>query len=244
MILTKQIYKLEVLGVLKWYFESKNLSLKNALKFRTPLSTENQAELRLYYSQYFVSLVSATEFLFDNKYSYRKEFAALLYEKFIFEDNSNGKENYLYLKELRNSIVHRGCDVLSASHFLNDFPLIIAPLKIQNQTGSKEYSAFSFYLIELIDICENYIGRIIAEHLNDFAEKLPVMTDSEMIDETKKFVLSSEAVPDWVKEHTLAFIDSEDFLKVKIDKTQEILSFLSKSALPHLIGEWKSNYAD
>lgn len=237
MILSKQMYKLEVLGGLKWYFESKNLSLKNALKFRTPLSAENQADLRLYYSQYFVSLLSATEFLFDKKYSFRKEFATLLYEKFIFEDKSNGEENYLYIKELRNSIVHRGYDVLTASHFSNNFPLIIAPSKIQNQSASEEYSAPRFYLIELIGICENLIGTIIVQHLDDYAEKLPTLTDGVMVEESKKFILNCAGVPDWVKTETLKFIDSEDYLKIKFDQTQDISSLLRKNAFPDLTNE-------
>lgn len=237
------MYKLEVLGGLKWYFESKNLSLKNALKFRSPLSAENQTDLRLYYSQYFVSLLSATEFLFEKKYIFRKEFADQLYEKFVFEDKSNGEENYLYLKELRNSIVHRSYDILSASHFSNNFPLILAPSTIQNQSGSKEYCAPRFYLIELIDICENMIGNIIAQHLDYFAEKLPTLTDGEMVKESKKIILNSAGVPDWVKEQTLKFIDSENFLKIKIDQTQDILSFLRKNALPDLT-ELHSNHAN
>ena len=68
------MYKLEVLRTLKWFFESKNLSLANALIFRAQLSVESQKDLRLYYGQYFIGILSATEFLLDKKYPYNKEF--------------------------------------------------------------------------------------------------------------------------------------------------------------------------
>ena len=228
------MYKLEVLGALKWYFESKKLSLRNALKFRAPLSVEDQVDLRLYYSQYFVSLLSATEFLFDKKYLFSKEFENLLYEKFVFEGANKGEENYLYLKELRNAIVHRGYDILNASNFVNDFPLIIAPSKTQSQNGKKEYSAFSTYLIDIINVCENYIGNIIVQHLESFLEKLPSLTNDGRVQQSKDHIESCVHMPDWVKLEALKFIDSEDYLKINIDQTQEILDFLRKNALSDL----------
>lgn len=141
------MHKLEVLGVLKCYFESKNLSLKIALKFRAPLSVENMADLRLYYSQYFVSLLSATEFLFDKEYLFHKEFKCWLYEKFVFNGANNGEENYLYLRELRNAIVHRGYDILNASRFIKNFPLIIAPQKFKIKEAIKSTTHFVSILL-------------------------------------------------------------------------------------------------
>lgn len=226
------MYKFEVIASLKWYFESKNLSLSNAVKLYAPLSIEHQNDLRLYYSQYFASLVSATEYLLDKKYPFRSEFKALLDERFVFEGSANGEENYLYIKELRNSIVHRGYDIASAAHFAKDFPLLISPKKVKNQSGAKEHEAFRFYLIELINICEIFIGNIIAEHLENFAGKLTLLSNEEFAQESKKFIVDSEVMPDWVKEQALKIIDSEDFEEVKFDPTQEVLNLIRKNALP------------
>ena len=56
----------EVLSSLEWYFESKNIHFKQALLVHTPMSTEDRKCLRINYSHYFVSLMSALEMLSDN----------------------------------------------------------------------------------------------------------------------------------------------------------------------------------
>ena len=106
----------ERLSALKWYFESKNLSLKNALSLRTPLQAEQQKELRLYYSEYFASLISATELLFEDAYPHKEQFSAALYAGFVFDQLPDGEHNYSYVRELRNSVIHRGLDLCSAGH--------------------------------------------------------------------------------------------------------------------------------
>ena len=237
-----KMYKFEVIASLKWYFESKNLSLSNALLLRAPLSVENQKDLRLYYSQYFASLVSAVEFLSDNKnYPFYKEFVSSLHQSFIFEKFTDGEKNYSYIRELRNSIVHRGYDISSASHFINYFPLLIAPLVTKNPTGLKQYPAIGFYLIEVIEICEKLIGNIIATHIESFANKLLVLTDIELLEQSKQFVIDSVVMPDWVKQQALTFFENEDFSKIKVDTTDELIVFLRKNALPlDLISQLKS----
>lgn len=83
----------ELLSAVKWYFQQKNLSLKNALALRCPLSTEDQKNLRLYYSQYFAGLLSATELLFEKEYPNRADFKKSLEEKLSFDNFSDGELN-------------------------------------------------------------------------------------------------------------------------------------------------------
>lgn len=142
------------------------------------------------------------------------------------------KKNYSYIRELRNSVVHRGHDITSASHLLNDFPVFIAPPLVKNQNGKKQYSAICFYLIEVIDICEKLIGNILALHIENYANKLSVLTDRELVEQSQQFVIDSDVMPDWVKEHALNFIQSEDFSKIKFDGTARLLVLLRNNAIP------------
>ena len=235
------MFKQEVLSSLKWYFESKNLSLSNALEFRAPLSTEHLNKLRLYYSQYFVSLLSATEFLLENKYPFHAEFKALLIEQLTLEDAVDGETFYSYLRELRNSIVHRRYDLTSASHFANNFPMIVLSQKVKNQSGKKEYLAPRKYLIELIYICELMIGKIIAEHLEIFASQLPSLSTEEKLAELEEFFANNSIMLSWAKEEALNYVNSEEFKKINFDETQAVLRLLRKSTpLSDLIAELKA----
>ena len=58
----------EVLSALQWYFESKNYHLEEALKITVPMSVESARKLRINYSYYFISLMSALELLLDSNY--------------------------------------------------------------------------------------------------------------------------------------------------------------------------------
>jgi len=127
----------EMLSAVKWYFELKNLSLRNALAFRCPLSVENQRDLRLYYSQYFAGLLSATELLLEKEHSRCKEFKETLHEKLVFEGHPDGEANYIYLRELRNSIIHRGLDITATAHVDQNIPMIISPI---SDYQSRRYS--------------------------------------------------------------------------------------------------------
>lgn len=159
----------ELLMSVKNSFELKNLSLKKILEIKTPLSVEQQIELRLYYSQYFTSLISTTELLLDkNENNNYKTFDKKLKEKFIFGNFLNGYNNYGYIKNIRNSIIHRGMDINSSTHFENNIPLIIAPEKVQDKWNHNTYFAFEFYLIDVIKKCESYIPNIIFDYFQEF----------------------------------------------------------------------------
>ena len=161
----KIIQTSEILSAVKWYFELKNLLLKNALALRCPLSVEDQKDFRQYYSQYFAGLLSATELLLEKEYPNRAGFKKRLEEKLTFEKFPDGKKNYAYLRELRNSIIHRGLNISSAAHINGDLPLIISPSPVTNRGGPAGYNTFRFYLIEVIEKCESVIGEVFLTHI-------------------------------------------------------------------------------
>ncbi len=149
----------EITSGLMWYFQAKNLALKNALSIRSPLSVDQQNDIRTYYSLYLANLLSSTEMLLEKEYPFSQDFKQNLEEALSFPGFTDGKNNYAYLKELRNAVIHRGFDICSSAHFIENIPLMIAPQSITNRSGKISYSAFGFYLIEIISKCESKIGR-------------------------------------------------------------------------------------
>lgn len=216
----------EMLSTVKWYFELKNLSLRKAMTFRCPLSVEGHRDLRLYYSQYFAGLLSATELLLEKEYPRAKEFKKTLHEKLIFEGYPDGETNYSYLRELRNSIIHRGADVTSAAHVVQDIPMMISPSPITNRSGAISLTSFGYYLIEVIAKCESVIADIFLAHINEFKLFDIRLSQDEFVEHTRKQIENSSIVPEWVKEASRATVTDIDFDKIHQASIQSLLDVL------------------
>jgi len=207
----------ELLMSIKWYFEIKNLSLKKILEFKTPLSVEQQNELRLYYSQYFTSLLSATELLSDKNENLNfQAFKTKLEQQFIFDSFTDDKHAYSYLRELRNSIIHRGLDITSSSHFENDFPLIISPI-VTNQNGGKTYNPFGFYLLDVIKKYESCIPDIIFDYFQEL-NILKIEETQEQLCQKSLIELNNVSdliMPDRVKNEANKSIQNIDYISMQ-----------------------------
>ena len=228
---TTAIQHSELRSAIEWYFESKNLAIKNALKLRCPLSSEQQKELRQYYSEYFVALVSAIELLRESSYEFNVQFKEQLIEVLSFEIFPNGKENYDYIRELRNSVVHRGLDLCSAAHVCEEHFLVVAPIKVFDRNGTKSFSAFGHYLLEIIAKCEEAIGPFIAKHLQEVGLLKPLLTQDQASEEARRFLAAASAVPDWVKTNALSSVSQIDFLQLQALAVERLVSLLNLNAL-------------
>lgn len=221
----------EMLSAVKWYFELKNLSLRNALALRCPLSVENQKDLRQYYSQYFAGLLSATELFLEKEYPNSTRFRDLLYKKLSFENFPDGEKNYSYLRELRNSIIHRGLDISSAAHIKDDFPLIISPSPVTNRSGAISHIAFGRYLIEVIEKCEGVMRDIFLEHFEEFSLLDKRLPQEQIIELSEKFISNATAMPDWAKKLALTSIKDINHEEVHLASMSSLIETLKTDVL-------------
>lgn len=221
----------ELRSALEWYFESKNLAIKNALGLRCPLSPEQQKELRQYYSEYFVALVSATELLCEPSYEFSTRFKERLNATLSFEAFPDGKGNYDYIRELRNSIVHRGLDICSAAHVHEDRLLVVAPTKVSDRNGKKSFPAFGNYLIEIIAKCEETVGPLIAKHLEEVGLLKPLLTHDQARAEASRYLAEAPSVPDWVKQNAPSFFSQLDFIQAQVSAIEKLVGLLNFNAL-------------
>lgn len=217
----------EKLSAVQWYFEIKNLSLRNALNLRLPLSEESRKDLRNYYSQYFSSLLSATELFLESEYSERLSFEKSLYEKLVFGEHSDGEKNYSYLRELRNGIIHRGLDITSASHFEGNFPKIVATSPVTNRSGNISHTPFGFYLIDVINNCENVIGDIFLYHFEKSGIFQMRISSEKRREFLKKYLSDSPEVPDSAKLFALKYIEDIDFDNADVEFFESLVETLS-----------------
>lgn len=221
----------EMFSAVKWYFELKNLSLRNALALRCPLSVDNQKDLRQYYSQYFAGLLSATELFLEREYPNNTSFRDLLYKKLSFGNFPDGEKNYSYLRELRNSIIHRGLDISSAAHIKDDFPLIISPSPVTNRSGVVSHTAFGHYLIEVIEKCEGVMRDVFLEHFEEFSLMDKRLPQEKVIELSEKFISNSTAMPDWVKKSALTSIKDINHEEVHLASMNSLIETLKTDVL-------------
>lgn len=98
--------KENILESMIWYFGKANRGLREITNMKIPADGE---DLRFYYGIYIESIMSALDFMRDKKYISFKEIDCILQV-----------DNHTYLRELRNSIVHRGYDLANEGTTLND----------------------------------------------------------------------------------------------------------------------------
>jgi hypothetical protein len=135
---------------------------------------------------------------------------------FGFKEFPDGANNYGYIRELRNAIVHRGLNIASAAHFAADVPLLIAPKTIANQSGRIHYKAFSYYVLGLVERCEAVVGPTIEARLNTLGLLERAPDDQEVFAENLAHIERSAAMPDWAKKMSLENIGAVDFTAIHL----------------------------
>lgn len=221
----------EIISGLKWYFQAKNLALRSAIAIRCPLSVDQQNDIRIYYSLYVANLLSATEMLLEKEYPFSQDFKDEIEKSLSFPGFPDGENNYSYLRELRNAVIHRGFDICSSAHIKDDMPLMIAPQSILNRNGKKSYSAFGFYFLEMISKCEKVVGPLIETHLKSKGLLQPLSTQEQLAAETKNHLSNAVGIPDWVKSMALEQIDNIDHNQIQLEHIRSFIAVLHENVL-------------
>ncbi|HEX5330050.1 hypothetical protein, partial [Sulfuricurvum sp.] len=151
---------------------------------------------------------------------------------FVFDKFDNGESNYNYLRELRNSIVHRGYDITCASHFNDNFPMLLAPESIPNRNANEEYLAFGLYIIELIEKIESVIGDIIFDHVQIIDLYKQTYTTEEQIELLVKFITKIKFIPESVRKMAQEEIPKIDFSKINSDKFSNFEKIIKYNVFP------------
>jgi len=204
----------EVIFSIEWYVKSKNLALKNALAIRCPMSLEIQEEHRQYYSQYLSSVLSITELLCDKATPLQNEFREKLYSE-LGSEHFDGSKYYDYLRELRNSVVHRGMNLTASAHIVNDFSLLLAPTPVTNRTGNQIHEAPEKYFLSIIEHLETVVPALVINHIEDSGWHNIFIYNEQAQEESNRMIEQSETMPDGVKKEALRTISSIDMLDIQ-----------------------------
>lgn len=153
---------LEIKNSINWYLVKINKSISAIEIFRPPVS---HYELRSQYGVLLESIFSLIDYIED--------------KRMIFENNKFEMEGKIkkeigfegdiiidYMRELRNSIIHRGTDVTSAGNVIKGRLAVLAPDNVTKRNGSLIKRPKEIFLDKLLVVIDNATKNVIISELH------------------------------------------------------------------------------
>ncbi len=198
----------EVFNGIGWHLECMALSVSAVEGFRPPADS---FQMRMNYSLYLVNFMSVVDML--------KELHGTMFELALAAElplnDASGLDVLVYLRELRNGIVHRGVDPTSGGIVVEGIVSAMAPSTIQNRNGSQTFSAPVRLLRELFRHCEVKAKPIIRQFLEPVFKEYAARTPEQMFQEALDFIDTAEHIPDFMKKMAKQSITPEMFARAK-----------------------------
>lgn len=202
------------------YLEDRSWALA---KVRTSPNGSSLFDLRVHHRLYLQSLLSAVDHVKDFLVG-RPEVLAR-FEAAI----KNGNDNFEYIRELRNAVLHRGLDLTGAAHSSGDTLWVICPRDVKNQRGTKVFQSPFKYFRRLADYCEEVCNSAFSDVLAELDLFNPA-THLVSNEHLQAFVRNNPDIPEEAKDTILAGIQQsitpdllERVAKDRITQVKELL---------------------
>jgi hypothetical protein len=162
--------------------------------------------MRVHHSLYFVNLLSSIDHICDHLHD-QPAHRAFLDQ---IEDGFGRTDNFKYVRELRNEIVHRGLDPTVAGHADDTTVYVLCPPKVQDRQRKESYTCSFKYIVQLAAHCTAVVDPAISATLNrlDLFNPTRHMVCEE---DVRAAVRNSTAMPDWAKAMSERSFDEIDY---------------------------------
>ena len=180
----------ERLETIFYYMQTKRFAIYKMTKFVPPIDSIQSEEMQIMYGIYFNSLISLIEYI-KNEFK-QQDIINICYQLY------GSQNNYMYIRELRNSIIHRGLNVANAVTKLVKFNIVVpfAPIEVINQSGQRIYTKFVDNLFQLVVLCEQ-----INSYIYQICSKLNLLEYKPMTKELReKRIKEDPFIPQYAKE--------------------------------------------
>jgi hypothetical protein len=134
-------------------------------------------------------------------------------------DDITGAEAYAYVRELRNSMVHRGLGH-TGGHSNNEFVFTICPTVVHNSKGTQTHRRPFRYMVQLGTVCDLAFNTVIYEELDQHDIFDLTRTETINVGDILNFLEDSEDVPDFAKAMAREVIPKLDFQKISRDMAE------------------------
>ncbi|HCM9117717.1 hypothetical protein L8P92_04100 [Enterobacter asburiae] len=153
---------LEIKNSINWYLVKVNKSINTIEAFKPSVVYD---DIRFQYSVLLESIFSLIDYVEDKKTVFNNK--KLEVERKIKDEiGCEGSIILDYMRELRNSIIHRGADVTSAACVINDRYAILAPSNVTKRSGSLIEKPNEVYLDKLLSVLDNAAKNVIKSELH------------------------------------------------------------------------------
>lgn len=188
-------------GGLVWYLEARNWAFEKMQN--CPVGSQ-PFDIRIYHSLYFINLLSVIDHVRDHLRNDRPAQSAFVRRV------EGGIQNFPYVRELRNSIVHRGLDPTMEGHAYDSKVYVLCPSTVQDQRRINSYNAPLKYLVQLARHCDSIVNPAVIHVLKQL-NLFDADTHRRNADDIKAQIRNSAAMPDWAKELSLKALEEFDY---------------------------------
>lgn len=202
-----------------WHFECMDLARKAIDNFRPPADS---FQMRMNYSLYLINLMSAVDMLGEEC---GEPFNTELKES-LKTSAYSGQHILCYMRDLRNSIVHRGFDPTTEGVELEGLVLALAPTAVQNRNGSRSYTAPAQLLREIFIHCEICAKPIFERFLEPSLKAINATTSEGMMEAYHEALDGVQHMPDWAKEMARNNVTPEILAMAQSNQVEKLRTIL------------------
>jgi hypothetical protein len=211
---------LDLLEGISQHLESMALALNGIHNLRPPADPR---QMRGHHSHYIANFMSAVDMIGD---VHGKRFWAEL-EAALATPNVPGAVMLGYMRELRNSVVHRGLDPATGGIVVDGVVCAVAPAQVESRKGDKRYNAPAPLLRDLFVHCDICSKPIIERFLEPGFEEVASMTQETALKLARDFMKKNGShMPDPVKAMSLQFLENIDLKKGQADQMEKLRAML------------------
>ncbi|EAO2688171.1 hypothetical protein E2X65_24245 [Salmonella enterica] len=181
----------EIKNSINWYLVKINKSVATIETFRPPVIHD---DLRFQYSVLIESIFSLIDYIEDKKVVFNND-KFQIERKIKKEIGSEGNIIVDYMRELRNSIIHRGADATSAGNVVKDRIAVLAPDNVTSRNGTLIQKPKEIFLDKLLAVLDNATKNVIISELNglNILEENNTQSISDLVIKLKNMPLPHNA---------------------------------------------------
>lgn len=222
--MVKDDEKLDILATMAYFASVKKYAIQQMLQIKKPLSNDDSCRMNIFYGAYFTYLVGLIDYLIKDK--------ELLTQTEV-ENVLGGKNNYFYVRNLRNAIIHRGEEIANRGVEIASKPGLISPMSpvvVADPRNKENYSRFTNNLLQTVIICERLNSLFLNIITNNDLTNYPDETEETF----KKEHEEDPYLPSYVK--------TPEMIKVSWQVYQSQVKELHKSNVKFKLSYFNTEY--
>lgn len=213
------------IGGLLWYAECKKLALEQVMDFRPPADSRRMG---IYHGLYLANLLSLLELAVE---MFGSEVERAWEQALDGQGGQSGANNAAYVRELRNSVVHRGANLAAAGIVVDGRTCALSPPQAFHRRGRKgPFAAFAPLLRNVFALCEEAIGPVVLAAAADALAADEDVTVEEMKSAYLQAISVSLHMPAWAKELAARHVDEAPFEQTRGHQARRLRDLLEAGA--------------